>query len=425
MQNITIKKYFEISSILENSKIEDFKEYKKEILSQGKVFDKEQKFKELLNFCDRQEQHSFLKIFGHIDFIKDTLLWGIFLITLFVSYFSFDDIINVHKFLLFSIFLPFSYILFMSYKVYRYSFPKKEELSFLSYILAHSDYVKYNSSDSHVVKTYSMKLSIYFGLIYTISILLYTFIIFSTTSISFILPSTFDINFLSLISDKELSQSTLAWFLLISIIFFIFIPKMILLFYADKNIKKSIELSLLEQGKEFFEYIYKTVEIKQDSNIKALQNIVEDKNEVIEDIQEIVQSVLADYYVIYYNMDLEIRDKILFDFSNDIDLKDKKSESFSYAIFGEEEEDELTISKLGNLVLLFASPESSADNTFKDDIDEILTQEEVKQIWIAPLVENKDAHYILAQKGDNKYDEWQKQINENIDDFRVRLYNEK
>jgi len=425
MQKIPLKKYFEISNSLENSTQEDFKLYRKELLESGESFDKDAKLQELIKFSDVKERNNTLtNIFEHLDFIKDILLWGIFMFTLLVSYFAIDETININKFILFSLLFPFTYILVMYFKVLRYSFPKKNENSFLSYILLNSNYIEYNPIHSHIIKTYSMKLSIYFGLVYTLAILFYTFIIFFTTSVTFVMPSTFDIDIFSLLSQEELSQSSLAWLLIAFITLFIFIPKIVLLFFANRNIENSIKISLLEQGEEFFDTIYTSVEIKEHTEVDIIEEVLEEE-EIKEEVIVEEKSKFSDYYNLYYNMDFETQQKIVFDFENDIDLKERSYEEFSYAIFGEEDEDELTISKLGNLILLFTSPETSADNTFKDDIEDILQQEEIKQIWIIPLVEDTQNNYIIATKGDDKYSEWQKQINTNIANPKVRLYNEK
>ena len=425
MQKIPLKKYFEISNSLEHSTQEDFKLYRKKLLASEQLFAKDAKLQELIKFSDLQEKNSSLtKMFEHLDFIKDILLWGIFMFTLLVSYFAIDDTININKFLLFSVIFPFGYIMVMAFKIYRYSFPKKDEHSFLSYLLLHSNYIDYNPIHSHIVKTYSMKLSVYFGLVYTIAILIYTFIVFSTTSISFVMPSTFDINIVTFFSKYQLSQSSLAWILIISISIFIVIPKMILLFFANRNISNSIEISLLEQGELFFDIIYTTVEIKEQKNEEIVEEVFEHQEEKKEEIVE-VKSEFSDYYNLYYNMDFETQQKIIFDFENDVDLQERSYKKFSYAIFGEEDKDEDTISQLANLIVLFTSPETSADNTFKDDISDILQQEAIKQIWIVPLVEDNNNNYIISTKGDDKYSEWQKQININIANPKVRLYNEK
>jgi len=428
MQKIPLKKYFEISNSLENSTQEDFKIYKKELLESGASFNKDNKLQELLDFSEKREKDiSLTNFFEHIDFIKDILLWGVFMFTLLISYFAIDETININKFIIFSIFLPFLYITIMSFKILRYSFPKKDEHSFLSYILSYSDFIEYNPIHSHIIKTYSMKLSVYFGLVYTLAILFYTFIIFFTTSVSFVMPSTFDIDifsFISNISKEEFSQSLLAWLLITFIVIFILIPKVVLLFFANRNIEDSIKISLLEQGEDFFDIIYTSVEIKEHTEIAIVKEIDEEEK-FSEQIMAEEASLFSDYYNLYYNMDFETQQKIIFDFDNDVDLKEKSFQEFSYAIFGEEDEDEQTILKLGNLVLIFTSPETSADNTFKDDVEEILKQESIQQIWIIPLVEDTQNNYIIATKGDDKYSEWQKQININLANPKVRLYNEK
>jgi hypothetical protein len=78
--------------------------------------------------------------------------------------------------------------------------------------------------------------------------------------------------------------------------------------------------------------------------------------------------------------------------------------------------------------LIFTSPESIPDNTFKEDIKPISDREDVKQIWIIPLIEGSEDNYIVLKEGygkyyDSKYNDWKNKIDKI--QSKVRLYNEK
>lgn len=442
MQNITLEKYFNISEILGRKTKEDFEKYRDKLHSEKHEYNKNDKIKELLKYTAQYKENQTSEVFEYLANIKYILLITT-VFTFIVTYLFFDRDININEYLIFSVLLPFAYFIWLAYSYSQYRRGVKVEQSIVSNILKR----KFNTEDfdkhSQPLKTYSLLVLCKIGIAYSLGVFLSTFIMFNVHSITFYTASTYQaeettdnievpnnvkgadtnktIKIIKSNSGREIMPQQSGSILITILIIVVIVLKLIIWFFANRNLNQSINDSLLLQGNVFFNVMEQNVVVKQKTSQEntSPKKVVNTNNNTLDN-----NFSLLDYYVLYYQIDLNVRDKIDFDFSNDIELNNKTSESFSFAIFDKEDEDENVISKLGNLVLIFTSPESSTDNTFKDDIKLILKQEKIKQIWILPLVESNNS-YCLAQKGDDKYDEWQKQINKNVKNDKVRLYNEK
>jgi len=419
MTNMTIENYFNISKILKTKKLKDFQAYQKKV---NYTYNKDEKFNELNKFYKdvNDKNSSYDTIFKQLNSIRKLVLIVIFLITFLFTYNYFTTEINVKTYLLFSVALPLLYSVFALTKVITYKYPQKYEVSFLNSFLKRIS-SSFDKKHNHIIKTYSIVLLIEMGISYALAILVATMIIFWSQSITFYSQTTYNAksHVKDLINKQDRvieSKSFYSKVITIAILFVIFL-KIILRYFAIKIMNKTILNSLEEQAKIFFDLmqqntlIYKKEIPKEKSFTKIEKNSLKIVNNSFSDI----------YYKLYYEIDFDEIKKIVF---NDDTLDKKTLKEYSFALFDQEDEDDKVLSSLQNLILIFASPESLADETFRGYIKQMLQKDNIVQIWILPLVRDND-NYILAQKGDSKYLDWKDKIENIIDDDRVSLYNER
>ena len=427
MSKITLENYFDISKFLEDKKELDFKRYQ-----ENRVYDedKQNELSQLINYYEFEGATKESSYLSHLKDIKKVFLVVAFLLGFAFTYIYFDKEINIKIYSLFSIALPSFYLLFLFFKVFMYKYPENEDNSLLNTFL--TKYSNFKPKHNHILKTYSNLMFIEAGISYTLGVLISTVIIFWAYSITFYSESTYlqdsmesnKTEILKTTSEKQTKEIKSQQFYSMLITFFIFmviVLKILLRISAKKALDKTIKNTLLKDAELFFDVMQTTVGI--DENKIEYNSNAKTKDKSVVKYQETDDSY-DDMYILYYQLKDEVLDKVDFDFSKDEELRDKSSQSYTFALFKQLKKDRETISKLGNLVMIFTSPQSSADETFKQDIKDILKRDSVHQIWVVPLIE-KNSRFVASKKGDEKYDEYRKQINKNINDTRVRLYNEK
>jgi len=413
--SISIKKYFDISSFLENKQREDYKRYQKNLEN----YDDTKRVKELLTFYKvTQEKESDSNLFEYILLMKKSLLFIVFIITFVISYNFFDKEINIKTYLLFSVGLPLFYTFFALIQVIRYRYPQKDEQSYLNSLMK-KIFSKIDNRHNHVLKTYSLLTLVDIGISYALGLLSATVIIFWAHSITFYFEGSYDANdTLQTTHINRLIESSSYYAEMITFLIIVVIAlKLLLRYFALKRVNKTILNSLEEQGELFFEVMKKNVYISQKS-ASDKKTIEKEKSDTVVSHETMENS---DYFKLYYEMELDLAQNIEF---YDENLDGKSFDEYAFALFDKEEEDEKTLEVLQNLVLLFASPESLADETFRLYISEMLENTNIDEIWVIPLV-SQGEKYILANEGDEKYLDWRDKIENIIANERVSLYNEK
>ncbi|MFA7083118.1 MAG: hypothetical protein WC141_01145 [Arcobacteraceae bacterium] len=436
MKKITLEKYFDISIFLNTASEAEYTQYRKECHKNKYTFDENKKVAEIVRFYDMKNSDNHENpIAKNLFQIKSGLFIAVFLITAILYALSFKDAINMKIYILFSFIVPLLYSFWGLFSVLRYKFPSKEENSFLKKILSFrklfTQQKSYETVHSHVFKTMSTEIFVGMGVMYALGVLATTVVIFWAFSINFYSESTFESatyvpETLSCATKIFYAQITLgdksecAWFI-IKLIGILFVIKLVILFFAQKNLQKTILISLKNQGEKFFDVIFKSVEIKQ-NNPNA--NTATGSTMLEQETNEKAKTPALDYYVLYYNMNLNEKEKIVFDFANTVELQGKNHQSFSYALFDKEDEDLQVQSQLANIIFMFTSAETLPDNTFKDDISYILSNGAVKEIWILPLTKMGKS-YILLGEDSEMYQEWKQQVSLKIKNPKVRLYDDK
>ena len=413
--SISIKKYFDISSFLEKKQREDYKKYQKSLEN----YDDTKRVKELLTFYKlSQEKESDSNLFEYILLMKKSLLFIVFIITFVISYNFFDKEINIKTYLLFSVGMPLFYTFFALIQVIRYRYPQKDEKSYLNSLMK-KIFSKIDNRHNHVLKTYSLLTLVDIGISYALGLLSATVIIFWAHSITFYFEGSYDANdTLQTSHINRLIESSSYYAEMITFLIIVVIAlKLLLRYFALRRVNKTILNSLEEQGELFFEVMKKNVYISQKS-ASDKKTIEKEKSDTVVSHESMENS---DYFKLYYEMELDLAQNVEF---YDENLDGKSFDEYAFALFDKEEEDEKTLEVLQNLVLLFTSPESLADETFRLYISEMLENTNIDEIWVVPLVAQGEK-YILANEGDEKYSDWRDKIENIIADERVSLYNEK
>ena len=360
------------------------------------------------------------------EFLKHTrtiLLWLIFIAVMIFSFISIQKSINIKIYLIFGIIIPFLYLLYVAGQTLFYKFPNKEESSLIDFFAKKDP--QYDRRDTHVFKTFTTLLFVEMGIVYTFSILLSTIFIFWAYSIEFYSESSYA--FLDPVKiwfgttnssgHAVLPQHFFAIAITLSIVILLLLKSLIWLL-AKKNLQKAIKQALLQKAQTLIEKSSQSVKIQISNNMKKTTESFETQTSAEKTIDH------SHYDLLFYQFEFDKKIIDILEFKNDSDLSNLNAEHYNFALFGEEEKDTKTLQKLQNLVIVITSPQTLPDNTFKGDMLAILETNRVRQIWIIPLVE-KDGIFQKAYKGDYLYEEWQKQINETIGDYRIRLYNEK
>ncbi len=431
MQKITLQTYFSISDLLDMKSRDDFKIYKDELFYKDNNYEKGSDIEELLKFHSSEEVRNKSEVFEYLKLFKTFILYIGFIVAVLLTAYNFDENINIKTYAIFSIVVPLIWMIVSAYRLFSYKFPSKYEKSIFNTLFLKS--IKIDEKYSHVIKTYSMQSWLEVAISYTVGVLLSTVFIFWAYSINFYSQTTYgsmeslstNVEITKQIKDSSLeNMHSKAYYsyLITGVIVILIFFKFILMLKAKRNLHVTMLTSLKEQAQEFFDVMNTSVEIKSNHNDFDSNKMQAGANTSLNNIESLTN--LKEYYVLYYNMELSQKEQVVFDFSKDIELADKSSDSYSFAIFNKEDEDKKVITKIGNLVMIFTSVQSLPDNTFKDDIKQILSNENVKQIWVLPLVEVSSSLYELSQKSDDNYVEFKKQI-ENMQNLKVRLYSEK
>ena len=360
------------------------------------------------------------------EFFKNTrgiLLSLIFIAVMLFSFISIQKSINIKIYLVFGIIIPFFYLLYVAWQTLFYKFPNKEESSLIDFFA--KKYPEYDRRDTHVFKTFTTLLFVEMGIVYTFSILLSTIFIFWAYSIEFYSESSYALfdplkvwfGVINQSGHTVLPQHFLAIAITISIVTLLLFKSFIWIL-AKRNLQKAIKEALLQKAQTLLKKFSQSVEIQVSTDTQKTVEIFEAQKATVEKKDHSRYDLLSYQFV----LDKKIID--ILELQNDKEIANLDAEYYNFALFSKEEEDAQTLQKLQNLVIIVTSPETLPDNTFKCDMLTILETNRVEQIWIIPLVE-KDGILQKAYKGDYLYEEWQKQINETMGDYRIRLYNEK
>lgn len=433
---LNFEQYLKVSEFLNSKNSEDFKNYKKEFYKNNPEYNSEEELKYLKEYYDREsknkdESQNILEIMV----ILKRILMGFALFLGFVlTALSYNKEVNISLYILTSIIFPLFYFSYLVYRHFSYKFPKKNESSILKLILKNK-FENFKDELSHVLKTYSTMLWIKSAIFYSIGALITTMFIFKVAGVTFYSGDTYGANDYSInhqqkenmhLSDKNLTNnkilanspnkqhSSAYWSRVITAALIIMIIlKIVLYFLARRNNIITIKQALIKQGEDFFNILEKNVDIGSNETNNKEDNPFENKR------QSRLEQEYNKYYILYYEINSDEQSKIQFNISNDDYLKNKTFNSYSYGLFGKNEDDILTLKKLNNLVIVYISPETYPDERFKKDIIEIL-RSNVTDIWIIPLKDDNDK-LVLLRKDDKDYKKWEKVI-ANINNNHVRIH---
>lgn len=369
---------------------------------------------------DEDRDSTLYEFFRHT---RTIILWLIFIAVMSFSFVSIQKSINIKIYLIFGLVVPFVYLLYVAWQTLFYKFPNKEESSLVAFFA--KKYPEYDKRDTHVLKTFTTLLLVEMGIVYTFSILLSTIFIFWAYSIEFYSESSYA--FLDPIKmwfgtadsagHAVLPQHFFAIAITLSIVILLLL-KSFIWFLAKRNLQKAMKQALLQKAQPLLQKFSQSVAIEISNNEKKTTENFEIQKNRSQNIDR------SQYDLLFYQFELDEKVVDILELQNDSDVANLNAAYYSFALYGGEQEDSKTLKELQNLVIVVASAQTLPDNSFKGDMLTILETDRVRQIWIIPLVE-KDGILQKAYKGDYLYEEWQKQINETIGDYRIRLYNEK
>ena len=439
---LDFEQYLKVSEFLNNKKSEDFKNYKKEFYKKNSEYNSKDELKYLLEYYDREsinkdESQNILQIMIILKRILIGFAFSLGLI-LTVLYYDNDKKVDIGLYSITSVIFPLLYFLYLAYIHFSYKFPKKNEPSILNLFLKNK-FENFKDELSHVLKTYSTMLWIKSVIYYSIGALITTMLVFKLAGVTFYSGTAYGANdyeksnqqiekIISL--DKNLTnnkisnnspkkdESSAYWSRVITAVLIIMIIlKIVLYFLARRNNIKTIKQSLVNQGEVFFNILKTNADIGlsvDDNEDILLTNQAQNKLNIEE------KRSLKKYYILYYEINPEDQSKIQYNISNEENLKNKEFSSYSYCLLKKVKDDINTLKELSNLVIIYTSPETIPDETFKENIIEILTKTQTNDIWIIPL-KDEFGKLQLLRKNDKDYNKWDDMI-KNINNNHIRIH---
>jgi len=371
-------------------------------------------------------------LFFQIETYSKIIVFSAFGIGFLLGMVFFQKTININLFLIISIIFPFVLMLFGSYRILAYRFPIKKEKTFLERFLPKE--FELAAEDTHLLKTYLFVVFQKMAIAYAFGILLSTMFLFFVNQVDFNYDNTYNLSvafeqkivdffavvwdwalpeFVPKLDDLEQNRGVFAVFILLSILVWNLLPRFLLLMVAYKKYNRALHNALEIKTKELILVLESSVQVDTKASYKRPS--INDAQKKKEKMPLHIETV----YKLFYEMqpcDIILDDKVLLD---------KPQKSFAVATFDmDENEEQKIIDELKNLVIVFPSAQTLPDESFKSFIKKILQNKNVLQIWIVVTIE-KENSIKVALKTDKNYNEWRYQINEIIDDLRVRLYHER
>lgn len=192
------EQYLKVSEFLNNKNSEDFKNYKKEFYKEYPEYNSEEKLKYLLKYYENEdfESKNSQDMIEAILIFKKTVITLSLVLGLLLTFFSFNNKININIYVITSIILPLIYLVYLAYRHFSYTFPSKDpETSILNMQLKKRfKTFKCTNDFSYVIKTYSTMLWIKSAIAYSTVALIATFIIFKYETVTFYSGDTFGAN---------------------------------------------------------------------------------------------------------------------------------------------------------------------------------------------------------------------------------------
>lgn len=439
---LDFEQYLKVSEFLNNKNSEDFKNYKKEFYKNNSKYNSKDKLKYLLDYyksksIKKDESQNILQIMIILKRILIGFAFSLGLI-LTVLYYDNDKKVDIGLYSITSVIFPLLYFFYLAYIHFSYKFPTKNEPSILNLFLKNK-FDNFKDELSHVLKTYSTMLWIKSVIYYSIGALITTMLVFKLAGVTFYSGTAYGANdyeksnqqiekIISL--DKNLTnnkisnnspkkdESSAYWSRVITAVLIIMIIlKIVLYFLARRNNIKTIKEALVNQGEDFFNILKTSADIGlsvDDNEDILLTNQAQNKLNIEE------KRSLKKYYILYYEINPEDQSKIQYNISNEENLKNKEFSSYSYCLLKKVKDDINTLKELSNLVIIYTSPETIPDETFKENIIEILTKTQTNDIWIIPL-KDEFGKLQLLRKNDKDYNKWDDMI-KNINNNHIRIH---
>lgn len=456
MKKISLEKYFDIYSFLDQKSNEDFENYRKEIHgSKGGFGSKD--IEEIVKYYEKEKNnsHDQPSQYHVLVAIKKALVLLSAIVGILVGFILTSSSLNINVFLLFSIGFPFLFILFSIYKFLSYKKPNKPEPSFFTEEFIIKKIIKpyfdnsYEADDghNHVYYAYMIQFLQFMSIAYLLGVLVSSVIIFAFIYVPFHYNSTYNITpeaqsiIVSIISfpwsgwlpiavpnyelisqtggfeeiKEQAKNGAWAGFITMAMFFWVILPRLVLYLLATRRLNDRINQALKNKAQDLLEIISQKTDISYQPvnqlDKQTNQKSIDTKNE-----ESLNTLSLKDYYILCYQHDLQecaeaieaLKKKTIFD--------NKSCEAYSFSLFKQEDKDIETLKKIGNKIVIIPSPQSIPDETFLDEIKKIFELEFVKEILVVPL----DDSYSELPELNQRYQDYKDKIS-NLKNEKVSL----
>ena len=424
-----IRTYFEIADTFLHVNKKDYKDFAKYIRKNKLKYTSVEELAKNFHHFFTHTSHTY---FTQIETYSKIIVFCGFVTGFLLGIFCFKETININLFLLVSIVFPFVLMLFSGFRILSYRFPVKKEKTFLERFLPKE--FELQSEDTHLLKTYLFIVFQKTAIGYALGIVFSTIFLFFVNKVDFNYDNTYNLSvefeqkiidffafgwshiapvFVPHLEHIEQNRSGFAFFILLSILFWNILPRFLLLLVAYKKYNRSLKNAFEVKTKELVMFLQNSVRVEGNS-ASSIPKFKETQQKTADSCLDI-----ETVFLLFYEMppcEIELDEKI---------VQEKPKKSFAVAAFDmDEAEEQKIIDTLSNLVIIFPSPQTLPDESFKSFVKKILQNPEVTQIWVVVTTEEEDSLKV-ALKTDKNYNEWHYQINEVIDDLRVRLYHER
>jgi len=452
LHRVNVKEYFDMSTLLSRQTESDFSKYRKKVHENKGTFDNKNTIKELQKYHLENIHLSDNIYYKSLQKVRNWLFGITILFAILISFLFIDNSIDINIFLLKAIVIPFIFMSISCITIFRYKYPNKKVDSLIIKLANKIPSLKFDNSYYYIYKAYLIQVFQIAAILFSVTILICTILLLLFTSITYSYETTIidilweqriitlfaapwswampsfvpnlELIKIAFLGDPEVMkntpQGTWAVFQIMSILTWIVIPRIILCILAKRVFQNVVYDTIKIEGELFFQTIFKKSEYSKVTKV----NVIEKSNKDNCLSQSLSTLHHKDFYNIYYELTLDESQNIDFIY-DDRNLDKKTFESYTLGNFEQEEQDDRTLKKLGNLILFFTSAASLPDESFKDYIKKILQNENVRQIWVAPLMQIEEEKYRLANRRDVEYTEWKYQINEIIANQKVKLYHER
>jgi len=435
---ITVENYFKISELLEKSKTIDFELFRGDVFKKGGVFSSDN-LETIFSFYEyaKKEQQPQGFVFKILAYKKLVYLLA-FTVGVVCGFLLLGKELDVNKFLFWSLFLPFTFMVWGFFQLVFYNYPTKQEHSLFDSLLKKYMGEKYNTQRyNHIIKLLTTQTYYTAVIFYALGSLVVAFYTSFFNAVHFSYSSTFSfvyqyeervLHFIAApwayivpwaVPHKGCDDGTWAAFLFFALVVWVVLPRLVLMLLSKKVLQKAMQNSLEHQAHELLRVV--ATSAKTNVQEHPFGEFLQEADEHYEQTgtKHAEQNTQSIFYI-FYEMERLEYERLSFKLPHY--LREKKVEKYSLGLW--EQEDELeVITALENLVLVFCSPQSLPDETFKEMLKTIRKNKVVQQIWVVPLIE-EDGMYKKATPYDRGYEDYKIHI-QRLEDDKIRLFDDR